>query len=75
MYDHEYGVKQGQNPRNNQRSTSLEPENLRCWGDRGGHNNRQDNSRKNCQELNEYCDPDRYYTDTGGLSNKNLSLE
>jgi len=65
MYDHEYGVKQGQNPRNNQRSTSLEPENLRCWGDRGGHNNRQDNSRKNCQELNEYCDPDRYYTDTG----------
>jgi len=49
IYDHEYGVRQGQHPRNNQRSTSLEPENLRCRGDMG--HCRQESNQMSCHNL------------------------
>lgn len=62
-YDHEYGVRQGQQPRNNQRSTSLEPDNLRWWGDRG--HSKQENSWANCQNFIGHCEPDGYNTDSG----------
>ena len=70
-YDHEYGAKQGQNPRNNQRSTSLEPENLRWWGDRG--QSKHESNRTNCQNLTGHCEPEGYYTDSGTRSHNMLS--
>jgi len=59
-YDHEYGVRQGQPVRNNQRSVSLEPENLRWWGDKA--NSKKEN---NFMNLNGHCDSYRYNTESG----------
>eukprot|EP00092_Neocalanus_flemingeri_P001830 GFUD01001951.1.p1 GENE.GFUD01001951.1~~GFUD01001951.1.p1 ORF type:complete len:901 (-),score=135.14 GFUD01001951.1:453-3155(-) len=63
LYDHEYGVRQGQHIRNNQRSASLEPENLRWWGDKGQH--KHESIRTNGQNLAGSGEPDGYDTESG----------